>query len=275
MIGAMSDTDPQMEIVSDVLFEKRGDGWLFQVATSGAVSYLSTDGRLGWRGLAPAAAIEANLHRGQLAECKTGAAPAELTLTFHYPRLPVTETMTVRLLESPAAMTIDRVLHNAGQTPLKVHEVRMLAVDAGGLLFGDVSPTDLRCVYVGDIRKSTGAAPAPLPQPARTFGDLGEDSSPALAICNADLTTYLLEIALQQDPFAQMWQIKASKDWQPGRPVSSDYAAISRDPRRQPLLLSPGQRQAVSSLFYQVKAGYDLRTLYDDGLAECKRRGQG
>lgn len=275
----MSEDNPGFEIVSDVLFERRGGRWLFQVATSGAVSYCSADGRLGWRSLAPAAAIETNLHRGQLAECKSDSQPPEVTLSFRYPRLPVTETMTIRLLDGPAAMTIDRVLHNAGTAPLPVHEARMLAVDGGGVFFDDISPTDLHCVYAGDMRQAarptgcgSGETAESLPGQTRLFGNPDNSRLPVLAICNAGLTTFLLEASLRQGPFVQMWQIRAHEGWQRGRPVLADYASIAR--ARPPIQLLPGQEQAVSSLFYQVRTGCDLRTLCDDGLAEYSRRGE-
>jgi hypothetical protein len=176
-------------------------------------------------------------------------------------------------------MTIDRVLHNAGTVPLPVHEVRMLAVDAGGVFFGKAPPSNLRCVHAGGFRQtaqSAGPGSGPtvesLPVQDRILGGSAADSLPALAICDAGLTTFLLEAAMRQDPFSQTWQIKAREDWQPGRSVLSDYAAISRDPRREPLQLSPDQRQAVSSLYYQVKANGGLRCLYDDCHTEQTRR---
>jgi hypothetical protein len=271
MIEGMSENDPQFDIVSDVLFERRSDSCLFQVASNGAVSYYSADGQLGWRSLAPAAAIETNLLRGQLAECKADGQLPEVTLTFRYPRLPVRETMTIRLLEDPAATTIERVLHNAGTVPLPVQEVRMLAVDGGGLLFGDTSPADLRCVHTGNIRQPV-ASPAgpqitPLPQTTRVFADPGGNGPAALAVGNADMTAFLLEASLTQAIFSQAWQIQARKDWRPGWPIVADYAAIARDVRRQPLVLAPGQKQGVWSLFYQVRTQSSLQALYEDILA--------
>ena len=154
MIKGMTDANPpQIEFVPDVLFEEHGQDWLFQVATNGAISYLSADGKLGWRSLAPAAAIEGTLHRGQMAEWRTDPGAMELTLTWRYPRLTATETMTIHLRENPAAMTVERVLQNAGPMGLRVHEVRMLAVDGGGVLFADHPPADLRCVYLNDLRQ--------------------------------------------------------------------------------------------------------------------------
>jgi hypothetical protein len=280
MISGMSDANsPEIEIVPDVLFEKRGQGWLFEVATNGALSYLSADGRLGWRSLAPAAAIAGSLHRGQLTEWRADAGATELTLSWRYPRQPVTETMTIRLREGPAAMTAERVLHNAGPIRLRVHEVRMLAVDGGGVLFADHPPADLRCVYLSDIRKATqrdaqaNELPVmPLPQLARIFGDSQECPLPALTVCDAAMQTFLLEASLQQDVFMQMWQMKARQEGHGQASVLAEYAAIARDSRMQPLLLAGGEQRRLSSLFYQVKTGCDLSILYDDCLAELNRQ---
>lgn len=273
----MSDTNPQIEIVSDCLFEKRGPGWLFQLAPNGAISYLSADGRIGWRSLAPAAAIEGSLPRGQLAEWKINGEQTELTLTFRYPRQPLIETMTIHLLTGPIAMTVERVLHNVGPVPLKLHELRMLAVDAGGILFADESPANLRCVYVGNPQTAQQLAgphdpsAVALPQPARLFGGSEANDSPSIAFCDAQMTRFLLEATLRRDIFTHLWQIR-TRDPQRAQPsVLAEYAAIARPNPRQPLLLAADERQRLSSLFYQVKMEPDLKALYGDYLTNQNR----
>ncbi len=280
----MDGSVPQYEVVPDLVFESRGPAWWFQVATNGAVSCLSPDRRTGWRGLAPAAAIEFNLQRGQLAECKASQDRAEVTLTFRYGRLPVAETMTVRLTDrgqgtgdrgqqattgpkpdaeperdsAPAGMTIERVLHNRGQTPLRLHEVRMLAVDGGGVVFGRHGPADLRCGHVPDVREALQPKDVlPLPQTMRILGEPG-GLQPALVLCDTAMDTVLVETSLRQEVFGLVWQLRARDDWRPGRPVLADYAAVARPRRRQPLMLLPDQRQEVSNVFYQVKAAGGL-----------------
>jgi hypothetical protein len=262
---------PEIEIVPDTLFERRRQDWLFQVATNGALSYLSADGKLGWQGLAPAAAIEYSLSRGQLAEWRTNADATEVMLTWRYPRLPMTEAMTVRLRESPAAMIVDRVLRNDGPTPLKVHEVRMLTVDGGGVQFAGHSPADLRCVYLGDLHQAgqvDSPAIVPLPVSGRILGEPQDHSLPAMAICDVVLRTFLLEASLGQEVFGRMWQMVAHANWRQGRSVLADYAAISRNARMQPLLLPGGEQRTVSRLFYQIKHDSALAALYEDCLLE-------
>ncbi len=262
----------------DWRLERRTSRFLFRLSPEGAFSYLTPDGRLGWSGLAFSAVIDGRLRRGRLAGFKRRRG-GEFALTLQY-ALGVREQVTIRLLSRPPALTVERVFINAGRRGVKVTEVRTTPGGTGaGVLFGDTPPAGLRCVHVSNLRESSrrlgrriGPFVCPLPESARTVGDSEGHPFPALAICDGAMRTFLLEASLQQDVFTQMWRIQARYDAEAPGSVFSEYAAIARDGRSQPITLAPGEQRRLAGVFYQIKTGCGLQDLYDDYLRELNRR---
>jgi len=276
----MNDRRPVEADSGQQRFEKRTEACCFRVSGDGSLSYLSSDEELGWKRLAPAAVVDGRYCRGELAGLEARADGAEFVLSVGYGDSGLVETMAVRLLADPPALTVERVFDNRGQACLQVERVEMIpAGPDAGVLFAGAGAGSLRCVHVSNVRESfrrvgraTGPFVCPLPWWPRLIGDSEGYPFPALAICDADMRTFLLEASGQQDVFTQMWLIRGRYEPPLAGSIFSEYAAIARDGRSQPVTLRPGQQRRLASLFYQIKTDCDVQDLYDDYLAEVNRR---
>ena len=253
---------------------------VFQVAADGRVSYLAADGKAGWRGLGFAAVIGGRACPARLSGVPARDPAGRVDLTFKYPPHALIEQVRICVLDDPPAMTVERVFVNDGDADLEIHEVRtVLTGRQAGVLFGGAAAGALRLLHVSNLREShrfvggaTGPFVGPLPDYSRLVGDSEGHPFPALAIADTALRNFLLEGALQQDVFTQMWRIRGRYDASRRASVLSQYAGIARDGRRQPVVLRPGGRRRLSSLFYQIKTDRPLAELYDDYLAVLNRQ---
>jgi len=252
-------------------------GCVLEIAADGTFCYLDEAGLTGWRGLGFDADVGGQRCRPTVKAAEAGEGECELRL--EYPATSLTEAVRFRVLSDPAALTVERVFANAGPEAVEVSEVRTsLAADAAAVALAGASAGALECIHVSNLRESsrrvgwrTGPLVSPLPHGPRTLGDSEGHPFPALAVGRGG--DYLLEAALQQDLFTQMWAIRGRYDSpHPAGSIYADYAAIARDGRRQPLTIPPAGRQRLSWLFYQIKTGCEWQGLYDDYLAELGRQ---
>lgn len=254
-------------------------GRLLEVAPAGTFSYLSADGKMGWKGLGFDAVVEGTKRRPRLSSVTPDEEGRQFALLFEYPDLPLSERVTIRMLAEPAALTVERVFVNNGADAVNVHEVRTVPSGrGGGVLFGRAGAAGLRCLHVSNLResyrmvgRSTGPFVCPLPYHTRTIGDSEGHPFPALAIADRRLRSFLLEAALQQDVFTQMWEIKGAFGSRRSASIYSRYAGIARDGRKQPARIEGGAERRLSALFYQIKTGCPLADLYDDYLEVLNR----
>ena len=249
------------------------------ISSPHAEAYLSADGRTGWRGLGFSAAVNGEELRPKVEGEPRDAGDGRIVLALTYPIAGLGEQVTLRLRDDPASLTVERALVNAGREAVEVQQVTIgLASPDSAVLFADAAAADLRCVHVSNLREThflktrrIGPYVSPMPEQPRLIGDSESYPFPALAIARADLRDFLLEGAVQQDVFTQMWRIAAGSA-APGGSVLGEYAAIARDGRRQPITLAAGEQRRLAGIYYQIIAGRDLQDIYDDYLAELARR---
>ena len=252
-------------------------GGVLDIQPDGTWSFTDADGASGWKGLGFEAHVGGERHRGRPGGIAGG--DGELVLRPEYPPSGLAERVTFRRPAGAAALTVDRVFTNEGELPVAVAEIRtVLAHDRSGVLLAGRSPSGLRVVHVSNLRETArrsshavGPLLCPLPEQARLVGDSEGHPFPALALCDAGSTTFLLAAATQQDVFTQMWLLRAQYDPQWTHSVFADYAAIARDGRCQPVTIAPGASRRLGGLFYQIRPG-DLQDVYDDYLPEIDRR---
>ncbi len=250
-------------------------GRVLEVSPGGTFSYLTADGKVGWRHLGFQVAIAGEARPGRLQG--VDAAGRQWVLTLAYPPSALTERVTIRLLDDPPALTVERVAVNGGAESCEVGEVRtVLAGPESSVVFDGAAAGAMQLVHVSNVRESfrlvgrrTGPLVGSLPYWRRTIGDSEGHPFPALAVGRGG--DYLLEASLQRDVFIQMWEIEGDyrSRWPAG--ICRHYAAVARDGRRQPVRIDPGAQQRLSWLFYQVRRGCDLADLYDDYLTELNR----
>ena len=262
------------------MYERRSGQCILRIGREGVFSYLSADGRTGWRGLGFSAVVNGKELRPELKDVPQDAGDGQVVLSLAYPLAALGERVTLRLRDCPAALTVERALVNAGPEAVEIQQVTTgLLGPRAGVLFADAGPADLRCIHVSNLREThclktrrIGPYVSPMPQQPRLIGDSESYPFPALAIARADLRDFLLEGAVQQDVFTQMWRIAAADETPDSASVLGDYAAIARDGRCQPITLAAGEQRRLAGLFYQIIAGRDLQDIYDDYLAELARR---
>ena len=110
---------------SVVPLERRGGGVVFRLEVDGTFSYLTADGRFGWRGLCLSAVIDGEARRGRLAAVESdGPDGATVTATYRHAPEGLSERVTFRASSDPPALTVERVLTNAGVGEVRVAEVR-------------------------------------------------------------------------------------------------------------------------------------------------------
>ena len=269
-------------------------GLTLRVGDDGRFSYLDSAGTSGWVNLGFRATIRGTVCAATPRKVERVGEDG-FDLLLDYGPSPVEERVRIRRLRDPEALTVERVFRNTGRQPLAIDEVRTVSdgTDSAVLLRG-LSGNGLRCVHVSNLREgryrtgwSIGPYVCPLPRYARVIGDAEGHPFPALAVCDGGARHFLLEASLQYERFTPMWLLNAERDVvgdsspdatglsvgaAGGESIFAEYAAIARDPRKQPLLLEPGNEIVLSHLFYQILPDTDLEALHDGYLAVLGRR---